>query len=103
MTAQRLRELLRRIFLSLLLAALGIALLVYGVDLAVFRIRVAGNRNPYGSVVVSHSYAILQKNGKTTYIFDPPQPEICVNAMFPHGGMQPCWYLSRHPEQRTNI
>jgi hypothetical protein len=45
----------------------------------------------------------LQKNGKTQFIFDPPGPESCVNALFPHSGMQPCWYLRRNPEQRTNI
>jgi len=103
MTAQKLRELLLRIFLGTLLAGLGGALLADGVDLAVIRIRIAANRNPYGSVVVSHYYAILLKNGKTQFIFDPPQAETCVNALFPHSGMQPCWYLSRHPEQRTNI
>jgi len=103
MTAQRLRELLRRIFLGTVLVVLGTALLAYGVDFAVLRIRVAANRTPYGSVVVNHYYAILQKNGKTQFIFEPPQAETCVNALFPHYGMQPCWYLRRHPEQRTNI
>jgi len=103
MTSQELRERLRRIFLGLLLVVLGTAILAFGVDYAVFRIRVASNRNPYGSVVVSHYYAVLQKNGKTQFIFDPPQAETCVNALFPHAGSPPCWYLSRHPEQRTNI
>ena len=82
---------------------LGVAVLAYVVDFAVYRIRVAANRNPYGSVVVTNYYAILQKNGKTQFIFEPPQPESCVNALFPHGGLRPCWYLSRNPEQRTNI
>ena len=103
MTVEKLRELLRRIFLGILLAVLGTSLLAYGLDFAVFRTRVAANGNPYGSVVVSHYYAILQKNGKTQFIFEPPQPETCVHALFPHSGMQPCWYLSRHREQRTNI
>jgi hypothetical protein len=103
MTAQRLRELLRRIFLGIVLVVLGAALLAYSVDFAVYRIRVATNRNPYGSVVVTNYYAVLQKNGKTQFIFDPPQPESCVNALFPHSGMRPCWYLSRHTEQRTDI
>lgn len=85
------------------MAVLGMALLAYVVDFAVYRIRVAANRNPYGSVVVTNYYAILQKNGKTQFIFEPPQPENCVNALFPHGGLRPCWYLSRNPEQRTNI
>jgi len=98
-----LRERLRRIFLRTLLTLLGGALLAYGLDFGVFRIRAATNRDAFGSVVVNHYYAILQKNGKTQLIFDPPLPETCVNALFPHSGSLPCWYLTRHPDQRTNI
>jgi hypothetical protein len=65
--------------------------------------RVAAKGNAFGSVVVSHYYAVAQKNGKTQFIFDPPQAETCVNALFPHSGSSPCWYLRRHPEQRTEI
>jgi hypothetical protein len=101
--AANLRETLRRTFLAVLLSVLGAAILAFGADFAVFRMRVATNRNPYGSVVVSHYYAVVQKNGKTQFIFDPPQPQSCVHALFPHAGQQPCWYLSRHPEQRTDI
>ena len=102
-TAAKLRELLRRIFLGVVLFILGTATLTFGVDFGLFRLRVASNREPYGSVVVSHYYAVLQKSGKTQFIFDPPAPQTCVNALYPHAGMQPCWYLRRHPEQRTNI
>jgi len=98
-----LRDRLRRIFLGILLLILGSALLAFGADFVLFRLRVAAERTPYGSVVVSHYYAVLQKNGKTQFIFDPPAPEACVNALFPHSGMKPCWYLIRHPEQRTDI
>jgi hypothetical protein len=79
------------------------AILAFGADFTAFHIRLALNRNPYGSVIVNHYYAVLQKNGKTQFIFDPPQPETCVNALFPHSGSPPCWYLSRHPDQRTDI
>jgi hypothetical protein len=82
---------------------LGAASLVYGLDFTVFKIRAATNRNPYGSVTVNHYYAVLQKNGKTQFIFDPPQAQTCVNALLPHQGSPPCWYLSRHPDQRTDI
>jgi len=94
---------LRRFFYAAILAVGGSGLLVFGVDYAVFRLRVATNWNPYGSVVVRHYYAVLEKNGKTTYMFDAPQPWPCVNALFPHAGSLPCWYLKRHPEQRTDI
>lgn len=101
--APNLRERLRRIFRATLLSLLGGAILTYGVDFIVFRIRSALNRNPFGSVTVSHYYAVRQKNGKTQFIFEPPADETCVNALFPHSGSPPCWYLTRHPEQRTDI
>ena len=103
LTSAKLRELLRRIFLGVLLFMLGAAILTFGADFGLFRLRVASNREPYGSVIVSHYYAVLQKSGKTQFIFDPPAPQTCVNALYPHAGMHPCWYLRRHPEQRTNI
>jgi len=86
-----------------MLFILGAAILTFGADFGLFRLRVAANRDPYGSVVVNHYYAVQQKNGKTQFIFDPPAPQTCVNALYPHAGMQPCWYLRLHPDQRTNI
>lgn len=97
------KRILRRILVTTILGLVATAALAFGLDYAVFRIRVATNRNAYGSVIVRHYYAVLQKNGKTTFIFDPPQPWTCVNSLFPHAGSLPCWYLKRHPEQRTDI
>ena len=94
---------LRQIFVGAVLVVIGVAALAYGLDYAVFRIRAATGGNAYGSVTVNHYYAVLQKNGKTQFIFDPPQAQTCVHALFPHGAWLPCWYLSRHPEQRTDI
>ena len=98
-----LRDQVRKFFLGLVLLAICIALLAFVGDFAVFRLRVLTNRNPYSSVVVRHYYAVAQKNGKTQLIFDPPASETCVHALFAHEGMRPCWYLSRHPEERTDI
>jgi hypothetical protein len=100
--APNLRVRLRRFFFASILAIAGIAVLSFVLDYAIFRLRVAANWNPYGSVTVEHYDAIPQKSGKTQFIFDPPQPQTCVHALFPHAGALPCWYLSRHPEQRTN-
>ena len=101
--ALSLRERVRRIFLRAVLGVVAVAVFMFLADLGVFRIRVWIHRNPYGSVTVTHYYAVLQKNGKTQFIFDPPQPWTCVNALFPHSGSLPCWYLEKHPEQRTDI
>jgi hypothetical protein len=96
-------RILKRILAIFLIGAVALAVLVYAGDYALFRYHTATNHNPYGSVVVTHYYAVLQKNGKTAFTFDPPGPLTCVNALFPHAGFAPCWYLLRHPEQRTDI
>ncbi len=96
------RRMLKRIAIFSLLGVVAALLLAYGGDFAVFRYRVA-NGNAYGSVTVNHHTAVLQKNGKTTLTFDPPTPWTCVNSLFPREGWLPCWYLSRHRDQRTDI
>lgn len=102
-SATQLRERMRQVLVGTVVFLTATALLTFAVDFGWFRLRVATNRNPYGSVVVNHYYAVAQKNGKTQLIFDPPAPVSCVNALFPHAGMQPCWYLRRHTDQRTDI
>jgi hypothetical protein len=99
----RIRRFLLRLAASIFLSALGLAGLAFSVDYAVFRYRVAGNHQAYGQITVTHYDAVKQKNGKTEFLFDPPQAQPCVNSLFPHEGYQPCWYLQRHPEQRTDI
>ena len=89
-------------FVAAIVTVAAVAAVAYGLDYVVFRIRAVTNRNAYGSVIVNHYNAVLQKNGKTIMTFDPPQPWTCVNALFPQESL-PCWYLSRHPDQRTNI
>lgn len=92
---------------KIVLGFFAIALLLFGitfvVDWAVLRVRILGNWQPYGSVTVRHYYAVAQKNNKVQFIFDPPQPWTCVHSLYPHVGYFPCWYLSHHPEQRTDL
>jgi len=101
--APNLKTRLKRAFLGGLIAVLAAVGLAFGIDYCVFRVRAGANWNAYGSVTVNHYYAVAKKNGKTEFIFDPPQSWTCVHALFPHAGWSPCWYLSRHPEQKTDI
>ena len=84
--------------LGLLLAAAA----VYLCDYAVLRFHIPPSRPQFGSVIVQRAYVIPTKDGKTTYAFDPPAPQECVNSLFPHYGDQPCWYLKRHTRQEIN-
>jgi hypothetical protein len=99
----RIKHLLKRLIGVGLSSALGLTVVAYVIDYAVFRYRVAANRQPFGQITVSSYDAVLQKNGKTEFLFNPPEAQTCVNALFPRAGFVPCWYLQRHTEQRTNI
>lgn len=79
------------------------AAIAYAVDYAVFRHRVATNRQPFGQITVSSYDAVLQKSGKTQFIFNPPQAQTCAHSLFPQDGFVPCWYLRRHSEPRADI
>jgi len=77
--------------------------LAYVLDFLVFRYRVAANHQAFGQMTVSSYDAVQQKSGKTEFIFNPPEAQTCVHALFPRAGFVPCWYLQRHTEPRTNI
>jgi uncharacterized membrane protein len=99
----RIKHFLKLLAVAGLAAGLGITIVVYAVDYALFRYRVAANREPFGQMKVSSYDAVKQKNGKTEFIFNPPEQQTCVHALFRHSGFVPCWYLRRHTEPRTDI
>ncbi len=89
-----------RRLIVLIASGLGaVAAILYMADYAVVRL----GHNAFGTVIVTRYYMIPQKNGKTEFVFQPPEPQKCVRSLFPHGGYAPCWYLNRHPEQPTKL
>jgi hypothetical protein len=98
----RIRRFLLRLLLTALLSLAVLLLTAYALDYAVFRYRVAVNKG-FGQVTVTSYDAVQQKSGKIVFLFNPPQAQTCVNSLFPRAGYVPCWYLQRHPEQRTDI
>jgi hypothetical protein len=83
-----------------LVIAVGIALLVfYAADSLILRLRT----NQTSTVTVRPYLAVPEKGSKIEFMFQEPRPQACVNALFPHLGLTPCWYLRRNTEQRTNL
>lgn len=79
----------------------GLAMLVaiaFAGDYAAARYRIAAGSGPFGLVTVRPYYAVRLKSGKTEFLFQNPRPETCLNSLFPHLGITPCWYLRRHPK-----
>jgi hypothetical protein len=94
---------MRRRLLYGVATAILITCLVYAGDYVSWRLRLSANRQPYGNVAVQPVYVIHEKNGKTEYQFPPPESQMCVQALFPHVGYSPCWYLRKHAEKRIEI
>ncbi|MFY9682240.1 MAG: hypothetical protein WBQ87_10665 [Candidatus Sulfotelmatobacter sp.] len=102
MLSAEIKRWLKRVIIVAITSALGLTASAYAIDYGLFRYRVATNRQPFAQIVVTSYDAVPQKSGKTEFIFHPPQRQTCVNALFPHAGYVPCWYLQRHTEQVTN-
>jgi hypothetical protein len=79
-------------------------ILIYLGDFVSVRYGIPGNRPPYGSVTVTQTYAVPEKDPKKEdYFFQPPVAKTCVNSLLPHFGYPPCWYLARHAKQRVDF
>jgi hypothetical protein len=72
-------------------------------DYIVIRFRIWRNMNPFGQITVQPYYAIHEKNNKTEYDSAPTEIDTCINALFPHLGYNPCWYVTRHRERVIDI
>jgi hypothetical protein len=86
----------------LFLIAGALLVLLYLGDHISIVYRIPNGREQFGSVEVQTMLAVPQKDHKTEYIADPPQPQQCVHWLFPQLGLTPCWYMSRHATQQIN-
>jgi hypothetical protein len=80
--------------------ALLVALVALGVVYAVedLRLRFAATAaRDSQTETLTFYYSTRLKNGRDQVFYDQPQTEVCVRAVFPHGGRRPCWYARRKP------
>jgi hypothetical protein len=97
------RQIIGRYLKRALAAIVLIAGASYGIDYLVLRLRIATNRQPFGTVTIQPYYAVPQKDHRTEFLFDPPEQDTCVHSFFPHLGDNPCWYLSGKKERRIDM
>ena len=69
--------------------------LVYVGDYVVARLR----GDAISTVQVEQYYAIPLKNGQTQYASAGSKDVACVEALMPHFGDRPCWYVRRHRQE----
>ena len=86
---------------KMLLRAVGgvllAAALLYLVDFAVWRTRVAAGGG-IGSVVVDLYTVADLKGGKEDYYANGTVSMPCSKSIYPLAGNKPCWWLARHRE-----
>jgi len=86
-----------------LLAILLVAGVIYACDYLVLRLRMASNRNAFGSVTRNVYYAVKLKNGKTEFDYGGQQAFECPNSLLPQYWEKPCWLARRQKDQQINI
>ena len=80
-----------------LIAAVAFLALFYGADYLSIKYAIPARRQQFATVHVEQYLAIREKFNKIAYERTDPLEERCVNALFPHFGSRPCWYVKRHP------
>ena len=86
-----------------LISVLVLVVVLYLGDWLWLKYRILRKQNAFGSVGLDTYYSVKLKNGKTEYSYGGQQTVECVNAMLPHYGDKPCWYVGRKKEQQINI
>ncbi len=86
---------LSRWLLRVLVAFAIVTIVVFALDWTVYLLRGA----PQSTVIVNQFLTVPLKGQKTEFDFLGTANVPCAIAMFPHGGMTPCWYLQTHPNE----
>ena len=78
------------------LALLGLTGSIYLVDDLYARF----HGRPVEQIKVGRVYAAVNRYNQVEYSIGPPAMVTCVEALMPHFGYVPCWYLQRHTIQQ---
>ena len=90
-------RLIRKIVLRGCLAVTVLTALIYAGDDLWTRLR----GRPVEKMKVDRIYAAMNHWKEVEYSVGTPIMETCVDALMPHFGYVPCWYLRRHTFQQV--
>jgi len=88
---------LRKTFLLGCLALAGVCAFIYAVDDLAARF----HGKPTELMKVDRYYAAMNRWNQVEYSIGTPVMETCTEALLPHFGYVPCWYLRRHTIQQV--
>jgi len=79
------------------LALIGLATCAYAADDLWARFR----GRPVQQMKVDRVYLAMNHWNQVEYSLGTPIMQTCVDALMPHFGLVPCWYLRRHTLQQV--
>jgi hypothetical protein len=88
---------LKKVLVFALLTAAAGAGIAYGLDDIWARYR----GKPVSAIKIDRYYADRNKWNEVEYSVGTPEIETCIQSLFPHFGLNPCWYLMRHTTQQV--
>ena len=88
----------RTIALKICLALAALCALLYGVDDVSARLR----GKPTEQMKVDRIYSAVNHWNQVEYSVGTPEMQTCVDALLPHFGYMPCWYLRKHPIEQVS-
>jgi hypothetical protein len=98
-----LRQFIIRWLIRVGAALVLLTLLAFVADAIALRLKFPNNRQQFSTVQIRPYYAVKMKDGKTEFMFDQPQDETCVNALFPQLGFRPCWLVAKSKTKRIDV
>ena len=82
---------------------LAFALVVFSLEELALRLGIPPFRDPIGQIQVHCIYILKKARNKVDILPAEWEPQNCVRAIFPHRGLQPCWWVARHIEQQVEM
>ncbi len=78
------------------------AAVAYGLDFLSVEVGVPA-RPQFSTIKVYQFYYINEKFNKFSYEPNGTRDEKCVNALFPHFGARPCWYVYKNRMETIHV
>ncbi len=89
---------IRLIALKVTAALAALSALLYVADDVSARLR----GKPTEQMKVDRIYSAVNHWNEVEYSIGSPEVQTCVDALLPHFGYVPCWYLHKHPIQQVS-
>jgi hypothetical protein len=80
-----------------------LAAIAYLADFGILELKMMKGQKPFSTVQVENFSAVPEKNNRVEFFYGDPDTEECVQALFPHRGDNPCWYVNRHRVNKTDL